>query len=317
MTLRAASAEIADQEYSTCAPGKIPGVAVTTIKSPKVFSTAPVLSSGSFYGRTVSFGGASGFRIRETAYLSGIKTPWHRHDRPYFAYTQRGVSTQTYPTETLQCCPGTLVFHPQDEVHRDTFLPPEVRVLQIEIEPSRLGNFKHPLSLLPSSENLAQPIVSCLISRLHGELRQLDELSPLILEGLVLELLATLLRVTVGSVERKPAPWLGRAEELIRERFAEPLRLSAIAGEIGIHPVHLAREFRRHYGCTVGETMRRLRIEYACREITRSTRPLAEIALAAGFSDQSHFSKTFRNVTGMTPSQFGSQFQCANRFPAS
>jgi AraC family transcriptional regulator len=277
----------------------------------------PILGAGAYYGRALSFAGAGGFRVRESSYRSGLKTPWHRHDRPYFAYTHRGVSHQMYPAETLQCCPGTLVFHPADEVHRDAFVTPEVRVLQIEIEPSRLGVFEPPLGLLPPSKNLAQPIISCLASRIHAELGQMDELSPLVIEGLVLELLANLLRVMIHPLERKAPPWLCRADELIRQRFAQPLRLSAIAEEIGVHLVHLAREFRKHYGCTVGEKVRRLRVEYACGEIARSNRPLLEIALAAGFADQSHFSKVFRSHTGMTPSQFSSEFRRANRVPAS
>jgi AraC family transcriptional regulator len=241
-----------------------------------------------------------------------LKTPWHRHGGPYLAFTLRGTSLQTYAGETFQRGPGTLVFHSPDEVHRDTFLGPEVRVLQIEIEPSGLGTLEQPLCLLPTYKNLGQPMVTCLASRLHTELRWMDELSHLAIEGLVLELVANLLRVTIHPSERKAPPWLCRVEELIRDQFAEPWRLSAIAEEFGVHPVHLARAFRKHYGCTIGEKIRQLRIEYASQQILHSNRPLSEIALAAGFADQSHFSRTFRKFRGMTPSQFGGAFRRVN-----
>src|SRR5438309_377932 len=79
---------------------------------------------------------------------------------------------------------------------------------------------------------------------------------------------------------------------------------STVSEAVGVHAVHLAREFRKHYGCTAGDYVRQLRIEYAFREIGRSGSSLAEIASAAGFSDQSHFSKVFRRFTGMTPANY-------------
>jgi AraC family transcriptional regulator len=54
----------------------------------------------------------------------------------------------------------------------------------------------------------------------------------------------------------------------------------------------------------MGEYLRRLRIGRAARQLAESETPLAEIALAAGFADQSHFSNVFRRQTGMSPSSF-------------
>jgi AraC family transcriptional regulator len=59
--------------------------------------------------------------------------------------------------------------------------------------------------------------------------------------------------------------------------------------------------FRQEYGCTLGDYLRNLRIGFASRRLATSSAPLAEIALAAGFADQSHFTKAFRRATGMTP----------------
>jgi AraC family transcriptional regulator len=73
---------------------------------------------------------------------------------------------------------------------------------------------------------------------------------------------------------------------------------------VGVHPVYLASEFRKHFGCTIGEYVRKLRVEFACRRISESDSPLSDIAIAAGFSHQSHFSRTFKAVTGMTPAGY-------------
>ncbi|HVB56295.1 MAG TPA: hypothetical protein VNE63_07700, partial [Candidatus Acidoferrales bacterium] len=215
---------------------------MTVFKKPS--GAVDVLCAGSFYGRRLRIAEVGGFRIRETTYLRGLRTPWHRHGSPYLTFTIQGASLQRYAgdtLQTLQCRAGTLVFHSPDEIHQDVFLVPEVRVLQIEIESSRLGILGQSLCLLPTSKNLGQPIAAYLASRLYGELLQMDELSAVGIEGLMLELLASLLRVTIHPSERKVPPWLCRVEELIRHRSTEPWRLSAIAEEIGVHPVHLAR----------------------------------------------------------------------------
>ena len=61
-----------------------------------------------------------------------------------------------------------------------------------------------------------------------------------------------------------------------------------------VHPVHLAQTFRKFYRCTIGDYVRSLRIEFACRQLAATKMPLSEIALLAGFADQSHFTRTFR-----------------------
>jgi AraC family transcriptional regulator len=71
-----------------------------------------------------------------------------------------------------------------------------------------------------------------------------------------------------------------------------------------VHPVHLAQTFHKTYRCTVGDYVRKLRIEYACRELATSTKPIVDIALAAGFCDQSHFTRTFKRAIGAAPFQY-------------
>ena len=81
-----------------------------------------------------------------------------------------------------------------------------------------------------------------------------------------------------------------------------------IAAQVGVHPVQLARAFRKRYRCSVGELQRRLRLEHASRQLVTTHRTLAEIALAAGFSDQAHFCRVFKAHTGLTPARFRTTF---------
>src|SRR5262249_7883642 len=101
--------------------------------------------------------------------------------------------------------------------------------------------------------------------------------------------------------------WLSRARDLLEARPAARLTLAEIAAAVDVHPVHLARAFRRRYGCSVGAYPRPLRLDLAARALSSGDAPVSEIALAAGFSDQSHFSRTFKRTTGLTPAEFRSQ----------
>jgi AraC-like DNA-binding protein len=68
--------------------------------------------------------------------------------------------------------------------------------------------------------------------------------------------------------------------------------------------VFLARAFRKHHGCTVGEYVRQLRVERAMERLARSDDSLAAIALDVGFADFSHFARVFKRQTGTTPGRF-------------
>jgi len=121
-------------------------------------------------------------------------------------------------------------------------------------------------------------------------------------------MLAEVSRCQVKVSNSQPPRWLGQALDLLREQYSEPLTVGHIATSVGVHPVYLARGFRRFCRCTIGEYIRQLRIEHACRELCSSDISLAAIASDAGFSDQSHFSRTFKRFMDMTPAQYRRAF---------
>ena len=104
--------------------------------------------------------------------------------------------------------------------------------------------------------------------------------------------------------DRNPPQWLRRAREVIHEQYSESLSLSSVAELVGVHPAHLAKMFRKHYGCTLGSYVRRLRLEHAAQLLAQSEKTLGTIALIAGFYDQSHFTKLFKLRFGATPADF-------------
>ena len=80
--------------------------------------------------------------------------------------------------------------------------------------------------------------------------------------------------------------------------------LAELARPAGVHPAHLARSFRRWYGCTPGHYLRRRRLEEAARLLATTDRPVVEIALGLGFYDQAHLTRRFRRPHGLSPARF-------------
>lgn len=184
-----------------------------------------------------------------------------------------------------------------------------MRCLLVEIQPQQLEALGSWSKALDQVSHVRGGTSSVLGIRIYKEFRLMDGAAPLAIEGLMLEMVADLSRHSNRPSERKPASWLERAKEVLQAHSSETIRLTDVAKAVDRHPVHLAREFRKVYGCTLGEYLRGLRIEFCCRNLSTSDIPLVQIALAAGFSSQSHFSRLFKRHIGMTPTEFRSSYR--------
>ncbi|MGH9949454.1 MAG: helix-turn-helix domain-containing protein [Pyrinomonadaceae bacterium] len=266
------------------------------------------LSSGAFYGNTSKTVSTTGLELMETAYNYAHKLPAHSHESAYFCFVLDGSFTERYENKSRLCSPSTLIFHPAGEKHSDYFHT-DARCFNIQMNPQWFDSMRQSSNLLNTPADFYDPPLSGLALRLYCEYLENDEFSRLAIEGLTLEILAESSRHRIRKAERYPPSWLRQAREVLDERFDESLALADLSEAVGVHPVHLARAFRRFYGSTIGEYVRRRRVEMACRQISDTDASLSEVGLAAGFFDQSHFARTFRRFTGLTPSEYRSAFR--------
>lgn len=107
-----------------------------------------------------------------------------------------------------------------------------------------------------------------------------------------------------------------RVFEVLNDRFREPVRISELAAVAAVHPVHFARVFRAHYGVTPGVYMRRLRLQWAARQLAVTKTSLSQIAAEAGFSDQSHFGRVFKQHFGIPPGKIRVATEEDERLPS-
>jgi AraC family transcriptional regulator len=222
----------------------------------------------------------------------------------FFDLVVEGACTEIVRGRTRDRGPWTLAFHPGGEAHSSRWHGPECQCFHIEIPTALIDRFRQHSPVLESPALFPGGMPAWLGARVYSEFQRMDAVSPLAIEGLTLELLAESSRSAFPVQERRPPGWLISVCDILHEKFREPPPLGTIAEEAGVHPAHLARTFRQIHGCTLGDYVRKVRIEYACRCLTNPETPLAEIALAADFSDQSHFSRVFKRQMGISPGEF-------------
>ncbi|PYT12320.1 MAG: AraC family transcriptional regulator [Acidobacteria bacterium] len=192
---------------------------------------------------------------------------------------------------------------PAGQKHANVF-DAATRCMIVQVERTALDRVKEHTKMLERPGEVHGISSTWLAQRLYHEFQQGDDLAAVSLEGILLEMLAEAGRHVGGSGPVGTLPrWLRVAREYLEANFLRSLSLAEVAGAAGVHRVHLSREFRRYFSSTVGEFLRRKRIEHACHLATTTHAPLAEIAVTCGFSDQSHFSATFRRQVGLTPAQ--------------
>jgi AraC family transcriptional regulator len=132
-----------------------------------------------------------------------------------------------------------------------------------------------------------------------------DRDGALAIESLTWEILAEAVDRGGAHGAGKDRPrWVERARELVEHSGVGSPGLAQIAAEVGVHPVHLAATFRRFYGCSIGEYSRRRRLEHARRLLADRSSSLAQVAVQAGFADQSHLTRAFRRHAGVTPARY-------------
>ncbi|HST25153.1 MAG TPA: helix-turn-helix domain-containing protein [Gaiellaceae bacterium] len=232
------------------------------------------------------------FEISEVTFDADRRLGWHSHPRSCIAVVVDGVVRKRFSRLEADADAGTVVAMPAGELHEDAFGREGARIVVVESD-AAVGR----VSCAKDWE------AAVLAARIAREFTVDDAFTPLALEGLALELTATVGR---GPVRPRPERWLQEAYDLLHERFRSAPTAAEIASRVGVHPSHLARRFRAHYRESLGGCVRRLRLEWAAGELLRSDVPLACLAHEAGFVDQSHFTRAFKERFGVTPARYRS-----------
>ena len=225
---------------------------------------------------------AAGMVIEKQRFHSGARLGWHRHEGAYGCLLLAGSAREEVRGATFDLRPRDSTVRAPGLEHRAFFGPRGAVAVSIEVDAERFGPFQR-TSFDPTGViRRRAPHLAILGQRLVAELDRQDASSPLIVEGLGLEIVGELLR-PCRDVDPSPPRWLARVHERLRHELDVRLTHEDLAKEAGVHPVHLAKTFRRFYGMPPGACHRRLRVERAAELLQSTDLPLAEVALAVGF----------------------------------
>ncbi len=258
----------------------------------------------SFHGRTAFRREVSGFELRELHYAPLASLPRHSHETAYISLLLEGRYREHDGRRTRPLPPDTMLLHPAGETHSNQFGRSGARIFCIEFTLAGVRRLSvHDVDLSKGLERQGGPAVR-LAHRLYQQFRRTDTTPTLAMEGLILEILSELLFPGQTGKESRHFPWMKRVVALLHASYRGPVPLAKTAQAAGVHPVHLARSFRQTHGQTLGEYVRRLRIEDACRKLIATDVAITEVALECGFSDHSHFARVFRRHMGVSPGRF-------------
>ncbi|HEX5891191.1 MAG TPA: AraC family transcriptional regulator [Pyrinomonadaceae bacterium] len=261
------------------------------------------LQPGHFYGEITRKREASGLILSELKHETARKLPSHSHELAYFCLLLNGNYWEQFGRKRITYKPLTVMFHPPGMTHVDEIGPAGGRFFNVEVKTELMDRLRECLGRVDLDSSLHAGDLAWLAMRLYREHKEADACSVLTIEGLVLEMLALVGRLKDSKLRDQPR-WLSNAVDLLHAEFRSNLKVQDIANEIGVHPFHLSRVFRTVHRQTIGEYVHKLRVAYACKMLALPDCDLATVALSAGFADQSHFTKVFKNLTGMTPGAF-------------
>jgi AraC family transcriptional regulator len=215
-------------------------------------------------------------------YAAGITHPRHEHEEMQISVVLRGTYTEEAHGSRYCGSVADVVFKPAGTPHADEFAGTRIISVTGSSRDLGLGGYAWHRSDAATTAGLR-------VARQFVEGVDLTDALD--------ELFAAL----------APRPYRDhalavRAAQTLDDSYAEPVSLRDLAADLRVHPVWLARAFRARWSCAPREYLQRVRVRAAAQCVTSSRRPLADIALDCGFSDQAHMTRLFARVLGITPS---------------
>jgi AraC family transcriptional regulator len=242
--------------------------------------------------------------VTECRAAAGARLSWHAHEHACVVLLVNGSFTELFGARSVSYNTPVALYKPAGERHANEYGRTGAQFMVIELPPSQLDQLRHRGAVLDGIRSVQEPAVVDLGARIYRELHHLDAYSMLSVGGLVHELLAVLCRGDDRARSSTAPYWLRRVRDDVRENFSRRISITDLADRARVHPDHLSRSFRRHYGVLIGEYARHLRLDWAAKQLVATDVPLTELAMAAGFVDQSEFTRRFREHFGTTPGRY-------------
>ena len=262
-------------------------------------------------GDRLEFDRLGALLLTETRHPPNLALEKHSHAYACITYVLEGGYEETCAGKVWDCQPTAVLLKPVGEPHRNRYGHAGSHSLVVSLMPEYLGHLDLADNNIDGPKLLRTGDAIMAAARLYREFRLRDSTSGLVIDGLVREIIGWAQRDSTRNLPESaqrghPPLWLLRTRDRLHDNFRSPLSISALAASAEVHPDHLSRCFRHYFGQLIGDYVRGLRVEWCASQLVGTDRTLADIAIEAGFADQSHFSRVFKKNLGLSPGLFRS-----------
>ncbi len=258
------------------------------------------LDKGHYLGKIVDMCYADGIIAGATTYPEeALTSQMHYHDNLHISFVLQGGSVEKRIGNKYERLPGNIMFYHAGEPHQNIQKIFPSKNINLEIENDFLKKYELTEELINHTIT-HHPDGKFLMLKIYKEILANDNFSAASISMLFFDLICKFEKIN----HKKEMPlWLKKVHELLNDSWNKKLTLTDLAREAAVNPITVSKHFHKYFSCTLGEYMRKLKIEKSLSLIRNST-SLTDVAYLCDFADQSHFIRTFKQLTGFLPKEY-------------
>lgn len=229
---------------------------------------------------------------------SSISLGMHYHDNAHISLILSGTDKERRNGISYYRNVGDLFFYQQGQIHGTLSQTGITKNLVIELTQSFEYDYKRDFTKLDFNDR-KNSLFKLKLVKLFGEIIYNDNLLPLTLETLVSELSS----IDNYRANKNLPEWHKTVREIVNDKWNHSISLTELSLAVKVHPVTISKYFNVYNNCTLTNYIKGIRVARSFALLQHTNLSLTEIAFECGFSDQSHFIRVFKAITGYSPNK--------------
>jgi len=225
---------------------------------------------------------------------------WHSHSKCSISLLIEGTYTEDLHDRRLVRRPGDIKFIHKGEQHRCYGFSPGTKKINLDFSDAQLKEVSFSEDKLCKLIH-SSPYFKFVLTHLYQEVVN-NNLETPASASIILHSFFNTKQLSV--IEKLPPKWIRSLIELLHDTRQANFTLNEMSPILGVHPTTISRAFSQYFSTTLSRYLQMIKVDKALVLVRSSHLSLTEIAYACGFADQAHFTRTFKEMTGILPKNF-------------